>query len=439
MEVAVLLALILLNGAFAMSEIAMVTARKNRLQQFADEGDEGARVALQLSEDPTKLLSTVQVGITSIGILSGIYGEQALATPLAVEIGKIAWLEPYRHAIATGLVVIIVTYLSLILGELVPKRIGQLKAESIARFVSRPMRWVAGLASPFVRLLSVSTNGILRALGVRNMGEPQVTEEDIQALMEQGADAGIFEESEHQMVRNVFRLDDRQLQSLMTPRADIVYLDLEDPWAVNLQRVLQSPYVRFPVCRGGLEHILGFVHAKRMLAIAHQQGEPKLAELVEPALYVPESLTGTELLENFKTARTQSAIVIDEYGHLQGLVTSSDLMTAIVGDLPSPTPGESFAIRRDDGSWLLDGMIATQELKDTLEIDTLPEEERNQYHTLNGMLMMLLGRIPRTGDKAQWSGWLLEVVDMDGRRIDKVLAMPAPLPAEAPASPGGSD
>ncbi len=435
MEVAILLALMLLNGAFAMSEIAMVTARKTRLAQLADDGDEGARVALKLSEDPTRLLSTVQVGITSISILSGIYGEQALAQPLAEQLARYPALEPYRHFIATALVVLIVTYLSLVIGELVPKRLGQLRAENIARFVSRPMRFVERIAAPFVRLLSLSTNGLLRLMGVRHWSAPNVTEEDITALMEQGADAGIFEESEQQMVRNVFRLDDRQLQSLMTPRADIVYLDLENTWATNLQRVLGSRYNRFPVCRGGLEHLLGFIDAKRLLAVAYQQhGDPKLTELVEPALYVPESLTGTDLLENFKSARTGSGIVVDEYGHIQGLVTMSDLMSAIVGELPSPSPGESFAIRREDGSWLLDGMIATDELKDTLELDELPEEDRGQYHTLNGMLMMLLGRIPRTGDKTHWGGWELEVVDMDGRRIDKVLATPMPTaPDEAVA------
>lgn len=436
MEIALLFSLILLNGVFAMSEIAMVTARRNRLQQLADEGDNGARAAIALTENPTWLLSTVQVGITSIGILSGILGEEALAKPLAAQISRIDLLQPWSQPIATGLVVVIITYFSLILGELVPKRIGQMNAESIARILSRPMQLLARIARPFVRLLTFSTEVILRLLGIRTREDSAVTEEDIHALIEEGADAGVVEQSEQEMIRNVFRLDDRQLKSLMTPRTDIVHLDVDDPWPENIRKILSSPFVRFPACRDGLEHLLGFVDAKRLLASTQGGQVPDLAAFVEPALYVPDSLTGTELLENLKAARTQQALVVDEYGHLQGLVTLSDLMQAIVGDMPSPLASDALATRRDDGSWLIDGMIAPQELKDTIEIDELPEEDKNRYHTLNGMLMLLLGRIPHTGDKARWAGWEFEVVDMDGRRIDKVLA--SRHPDSPPADPNGA-
>lgn len=429
MEVALLLILILINGVFAMSEMAVATSRKARLQSLADDGDLQAGEALKLHEHPTRFLSTVQIGITSIGILSGIVGENALAQPFSI------WLSthfpavvPYAHALALALVVIVVTFLSLIVGELVPKRLGQMYPESIARFIAFPMRWLSIIATPFVKVLSFSTDTVLRLMGARSGTGPQVTQEEIQVLMEQGADAGVFEQAEQQMVRNVFRLDERKLTSLMVPRGDVIYLDIHDPIEVNRDKIASSHVSRFPVCRGDLRDVLGFARAKDLLSQALAGKPLDLTQGLQAPLYVPETLTGTELVENFRTAHTPAALVVDEYGEVQGLVTVKDVLEAIVGEFPTPQPEESSAIRREDGTWLLDGVIALPELQDTLELDDLPEGDSDSYHTLSGMLMLLLGRIPRTSDSIEWGGWKFEVVDMDGKRIDKVLASRLPEP-----------
>lgn len=436
MEVALLLILIVLNGLFAMSEMAVATSRKARLQALADDGDLRAHEALKLHENPTRFLSTVQIGITSIGILSGIVGENALAQPFA------AWLTlefpfttAYAHALALALVVVVVTFLSLIVGELVPKRLGQMYPEPIARFMALPMRGLSIAATPFVKVLSFSTDTILRLLGARQSSGPQVTEEEIQVLMEQGADAGVFEQAEQQMVRNVFRLDERKLTSLMVPRGDVVFLDIHDPIEVNRDKIAHSHVSRFPVCRGDLGDVLGFARAKDLLSQTLAGKHLDLTQGLQAPLYVPETLTGTELVENFRTAHTPAALVVDEYGEVQGLVTLRDVLEAIVGEFPTPQPEESSALQREDGSWLLDGVIALPELQDTLDLHDLPDGDSDSYHTLSGMLMLMLGRIPRTGDVIDWEGWRFEVIDMDGKRIDKVLAtrLPDPTPVQTEA------
>jgi putative hemolysin len=426
LEILFLFGLIILNGVFAMSEIALVTARRGRLQGLVDQGDVGAAAALALNEDPTRFLSTIQVGITTIGILSGIVGEAALAAPLAEWLVGLGAERGYAHLGATALVVVVVTYFAIVLGELVPKRLGQMSAESVARRVARPIGWMAAAAKPFVRLLSVSTDVLLQLVGVRNTTANAVTEEEIHQLIKEGTESGVIDEQERAMVRNVFRLDDRQIASLMTPRSDIVYLDLEDPLEENLRKVLDSERSRFPVCRGSLHDIVGIASARRLL---HQsiRGEPiDIAAALDPAVYVPESLTGMELLENFRSSTGHFALVVDEYGEVQGLVTLQDVFESIVGEFSTPRGEDAWAVERVDGSWLLDGLIPIPELKDRLAFNAAPEEELGRYNTLSGMIMLLLGRVPSVSDTVDWQGWRFEIVDMDQHRIDKVLASRIP-------------
>lgn len=423
MEIALLFALILLNGLFAMSEIALVTARKARLQKLIDEGDSAAVAAVKLGEDPTRFLSTIQIGITSIGVLNGIVGEAALAGPLAVWLTSLGLAENIAQLSATGLVVVLITYFSIVVGELVPKRIGQSNPETLARLVARPINALAVATKPFVLLLSVSTQGLLRLLGVKQNNANAVTEEEIHAMLEEGTSAGVIESHEHTMVRNVFRLDDRQIGSLMVPRSDVVVLDLEQSFEVNMARVEASDHARFPVVRSDLNNVAGVVNARKWLSQALRGGDRDLAhQPLQDALYVPETITGMELLDNFRQSGGQMAFVIDEYGEVQGIVTLQDLIEAITGEFSPRDPETSWAVQRDDGTWLLDGHIPVPELKDRLGLDTVPDEERGRYHTLSGLMMLLTGRLPKEGDKVEWELWRFEIVDMDGRTIDKVLA-----------------
>jgi putative hemolysin len=427
-EVFVLLALILINGIFAMSEIALVTARKARLQVLVDQGDRGAQAALALNEEPTRFLSTIQVGITSIGILSGIVGEAAFAAPLTRWLSSLGIDENAARIGATGSVVVIVTYFSIVLGELVPKRLGQIAAESIARRMALPIRGLAVATKPFVRLLSGSTDLILKIFGAGSDATQAVTEEEIHALIEEGSESGVIDAQERAMVRNVFRLDDRQIASLMTPRSSIVYIDLDDGPDDNMRTVTASEHSRFPVVRGGLREIVGVLSARQLLQQLARGEKPNFASGAQPPVYVPESLTGMELLENFRTSSAHMAVVVDEYGEIQGLVTPQDLLEAIAGEFKTPSVEDAWAIQRADGSWLLDGLIPIPELKDRLNFAHVPEEEHGRYNTLSGMLMLLLGRLPHTTDVVDWEGWRFEIVDMDGRRIDKVLAVRLPMP-----------
>ncbi|CAM3268286.1 hemolysin family protein [Cupriavidus taiwanensis] len=431
MEIAILLALILLNGLFAMSEIALVTARKARLQRQIENGDRGAIAAAKLGEDPTRFLSTVQIGITSIGVLNGVVGESTLAQPLGAWLQGFGVSETTAGYVATAIVVAGLTYFSIVLGELVPKRLGQMAPETIARLVARPIGWLAVASTPFVKLLSSSTRLVLRLLGTQVDRGPGVTEEEIHALLVEGSEAGVIEQHEHTMVRNVFRLDDRQLASLMVPRGDVVYLDVEASMEENLRRIEESDHSRFPVVRGGMHDIIGVVSARQLLARRLRGEEADLQAAVQPAVFVPESVTGMELLENFRASGGQIAFVIDEYGEVLGLVTLQDLIEAITGEFKAEAAGEQWAVQRDDGSWLLDGLIPIPELKDRIGLRQVPEEEKERYHTLSGMLLLLLGRLPQIADTVQWGDWRFEIVDMDGKRIDKVLAERLP-PQDGP-------
>ena len=433
MEILFLFALILLNGAFAMSEIALVTARKARLAKLVDEGNSAAIAAVKLGEDPTRFLSTIQIGITSIGVLNGIVGEAALAPPLSKWLMVLGLQESYAQYAGTGLVVVVITYFSIVLGELVPKRLGQSHPEVVAMLVAKPISWLSVATKPFVRLLSGSTRWLLRAMGVKESMGSNVTAEEIAAVLSEGTSAGVIESHEHTMVRNVFLLDDRQINSLMVPRGDVVVLDGALSFAENLKRIDDSDHARFPVVRGTIDNIVGVVNARQLLTKAASGEVPDLLGNVQQPLYVPETLTGMELLDSFRSSDVHMAFVVDEYGQVQGIVTLQDLIEAITGEFHPRNPETSWAVQREDGSWLLDGHIPVPELKDRLGLKEVPEEERGRYHTLSGLMMLLTGRLPRTGEVVHWEQWRFEIVDMDGKTIDKVLATSsAPDRAAAP-------
>ena len=438
MKLLILFLLIILNGLFAMSEIALVAARRARLAKRAQEGDRAAALAMQLGEEPTRFLSTVQIGITSIGILYGVFSEHALSAPLAVLLQDFGLNASLASALATGVVVILITFVSIVIGELVPKRVAQLHAETIARIVAPPMSVLASISRPFVWLLTGATELVLRLLGQRNTAASAVTEEEIHAIIDEGTEAGVIEKTEQAMVRNVFRLDERPIASLMVPRADIVWLDISRPLQENVERLMQSPHLRFPVCRGGLDEILGVINAKQLFRQQQTGDALDLSKGLEDAVYVPESLSGMALLNAFRARNTHIMFVIDEYGEVQGMVTMHDLIESLTGEFQTDNSEEAWSVARADGSWLLDGLIPVMEMKDCLALRSVPDEGKSHYHTLSGMVMWLLGRMPTTGDVVEWEGWTLEVVDMDGKRIDKVLAQRRPeetVPAgETPAA-----
>lgn len=427
MELALLIFLTLLNGLFAMSEMALAASRKARLQVMAETGDSGAQAAMDLHDNPTQFLSTVQIGITSTGVLNGIVGDAAFSEPLSQWLqAMFALHERVAGVTATGLVVMIITIITIIFGELVPKRVGQMYPETVARLVSKPMKLLSSMTKPLVRMLAATTEGVLKLIGIRDNGNRSVTEEEIAAQLEEGLDAGVIEAHEHQMVRNVFRLDERQIGSMMIPRGDIAWLNIEAPMAENLATIAEHGFSRYPVCRGGLDDVVGVATAQQLLHQLTQQKENDLSIGLLPAVFVPETLSGMELLEHFRASDTQMVFVVDEYGEVQGVITLRDVLEAITGEFTPPEADDAWAIQREDGSWLIDGLIPVPELKDRLEMKALPDEDRGRYNTLAGMVMLLLGRLPQTTDCVDWEGWRFEVVDMDGKRIDKVLASRTP-------------
>ena len=422
MDTALVLFLILLNGLFAMSEMALTASRKARLQVMVENDESGAQAAMDLHENPTKFLSTVQIGITSIGVLNGIVGDAAFSGPLS------AWLIGTFHLHAraaevtsTALVVVIITVLTIVFGELVPKRVGQIYPETVARLVAPPMNFLSMVARPLVKSLSVVTEAVLGLMGLGGRAQRGVTEEEIAASLDEGRDAGVIEAHEHQMVRNVFRLDDRQIGSMMIPRGEIAWFDAGDGAEQVLDVMRAHGYSRYPVCRGDLGDVLGIVSAQALLQRA-LSGQPlSLIEGLEAPVFVPETLSGMELLEQFRASDAPLVFVVDEYGEVQGVISVRDVLEAIAGEFNAPGDGDAWAVQREDGSWLLDGLIPVTELKDHLGVKELPEEDRGRYNTLAGMVMLLLGRLPRTTDVVEWNAWRFEVVDLDGKRVDKVL------------------
>jgi len=427
MDFLVIIVLTLLNGAFAMSELALTASRKVRLQTMAEAGDAGSKVALELLDNPTQFLSVVQVGITSIGMLNAIVGEAAFGAGLAAWLqGTLTISAKAAGVTSTVIVVTFITFITILFGELVPKRIGQLYPESVARVVARPMRWIAIIAKPFVRLLSVCTQAMLVLLRVNTADNRAVTEEEISASLEEGVDAGIIEEHEHQMVRNVFHLDDRPLTSMMLPRADIAWFNASDSVADCLKSAGKGgdkgAHSWYPVCRGSLDNVVGTVEVARLLDLGMAHSVP-VEQLAEPALFVPETLTGMELIEQFRVKAARMVFVVDEYGVVQGLITPMDLLEAITGELQPDAQTQAWAVQQSDGSWQLDGLMPVGELKSRLDIeDELPQEGRGRYNTLAGLLMTVSGQLPAKGDHIVCGGWQFEVDVLEGKRIDKVLA-----------------
>lgn len=427
MDFLLIIVLTLLNGAFAMSELALTASRKVRLQTMAEAGDKGAKAALALMDNPTQFLSSVQVGITSIGMLNGIVGEAAFSDGLAAWLQTTITLSDRAAEIsATALVVTCITFITILFGELVPKRIGQLYPETVARVVALPMTWVATGAKPFVRLLSMCTHGMLKLLRIDTTDTRAVTEAEISASLEEGVDAGIIEEHEHQMVRNVFHLDDRHLTSMMLPRTDIAWLDadatVEQALSLASGSAGKGAHSWYPVCRGSLDDVAGVISVARLLERGVRYPYT-IGALVEPAVFVPETLSGMELIEQFRVKSARMVFVVDEYGVVQGLITPHDLLEAITGELQPDAQTEAWAVQQDDGSWMLDGLMPLSELKARLEIEeSLPDEERGRYNTLAGLLMAVSGNLPAQGANIVCAHWLFEVVALEGRRIDKVRA-----------------
>lgn len=429
-EIALILLLILGNGILAMSEIAIVSARKTRLQQWAGEGDVGARRALELAEHPNRFLATVQIGITLVGIFAGALGGATIATGLSERLAEVPLLAASSRQLALLIVVLGIGYVSLIAGELVPKRIALTHPERIASRVARPMLLASVIATPFVRILSLSTDAVLRLLRVQKSGEPPVTEEEIAQLLEQGTAAGVFDEREKDMVTRVFWLADQTVRNVMTPRRRIVWLDVEDPPGRNIEKMSSHRHTRFPVCEGGLDKVLGIVDIKDLFA-RRATGQPLdlRADLRQPLL-VPGDLRTLRLLDMFRSTGIHFAFVVDEHGDIQGVVTLNDIMEQVTGELDGPT--EARMVRREDGSWLVDGSTTMDEVWDALGITERAEEAHREYNTVAGYVISRFGRIPSTGAWFEGMGVRFEVVDMDGWRVDKVLVTRRESPATGP-------
>lgn len=422
-EVVVVLLLILANGLFAASELAVLSARRARLRRLAEAGDRGAGVALELAEDPNRFLSTVQIGMTLVGTLAGVFGGATLGENLAAWLGQALPLGPYAETVGLGAVVIGIASLTLVLGELVPKRLALGHPERLASLSARPLRALSRAAVPAVRALSLATEVVLWPLGARGLRPPAVSDEEVTGLMSEGARAGVFQAAEHEMVKRVLRLGDRRARALMTPRSEVVWVDAADPPEEIRRKVTASPHSLFPVCEGSLDRVVGLLRAKDLLVGGTADGRPGLRGLLRMPLLVYEGTPGLKVLEMFRRTGTHTAIVLDEYGSVEGLLTTNDVLKALVGDLPEGGVGETDpkAVRRADGSWLLDGALPMDELRDHLPVGKTPPGD---YQTLAGLVMLALGRIPTVGDTFDCGGFRFEVVDMDGNRVDKVLVAP---------------
>jgi putative hemolysin len=432
MDFLLILFLILLNAAFAMSEMALTASRKALLNLSAEGGDKGSEAALALLAQPTRFLSSVQVGITSIGVLNGIVGEAAFSESLALWLQGRGLHEHVASIAATAAVVTAITFVTIIFGELVPKRIGQLYPEAVARRVARPMQWVARIAMPFVWLLTKTTAGVLSLLQVDTKRSRVVTHEEINANLDEGLDAGVIDEQEHSLVQNVFDLDGRPLASLMLPRAYVAWLASDESLQDTLRKAAEAGHSWYPVCDGDWTRVQGVVSVSQLLLRQQAMDTPVIPakagihsgwhDLIQPVSFMPETLNAMLLLNQFKQKAERMVLVVDEYGEVQGLITPQDLLQAITGELHTPAQGAASSRKQLDGSWLLDGQLSIQELKNKLEIDALPDEEDERYNTLGGLVMSELGDLPVVGSRVAIDGWHLEVTQMEGRRVEMVRA-----------------
>jgi magnesium and cobalt exporter, CNNM family len=426
-QILIILLFIVINGVFVMSEMAIASSRQARLQQRINDGDKRANSALRLNQDPNMFLATVQIGITLISVLTGAVGGATFAEPLAKILARIPILGNYSESISLGIVVVSITVVSIVVGELLPKRIALHNPELFASTLAGPMIFVSKVFTPLVWLFSRITDGLLRLLGVKPGTEPPVTEEEIHLLIDQGTQAGVFEESEQDMVEGVFSLGDQRVYSLMTPRTDIIYLDINDTVEEIREKIAESELSRFPVRQDSLDTILGIVKARDLLVRSLSGEAIRLKELLKPAFFIPETMFASRALEIFKEKGTELLLVIDEFGGLQGLLTINDILEEIVGQIEMEEPQ---ATQRQDGSWLLDGMLEVDEFKEIFNMKSLPHED--EYETLSGFVMVSLGRMPQSTDQFEWNGLRFEVMDMDGRRVDKVLVTTLPQRAVSP-------
>jgi putative hemolysin len=431
-EIVIILLLVVANGVFAMSEISVVTARKVRLQQRAEEGDRRAELALQLAHAPEQFLSTVQVGITLVGVLAGAYGGARLSAPLAAFLAQFPSVAPYADGLALGVVVAAITTLSIIVGELVPKSIGLRYPESIASWVARPMMWLSRIGGPIVGVLTASTNFIMRLGGFSAVSGPSLTEDEIRAVISEGAEAGVLEPAEESIVQRVFQLGDQRVAAIMTPRVDIEWVDVRSS-VVELREFLMShTHTEFVVCDGDLEHVLGTVRAAELLPAVLKGDALNLRALLRDPLFVPDSMRAFKLLEAFRSSHRHLALVMDEFGAVEGLVSVADLLEGLVGALPGDAKDAAGSIvARSETSWLIDGAAPIAEVVTKFDLE-IPPDEAGAYHTLAGFVMARLGHVPRTADTFEYAALKFEVVDMDGRRVDKVMVTRAPSPQSPP-------
>lgn len=425
-DASLLLGLIILNGMFAMSELALVGSRRARLVQLADSGHAGAARAVALSSDPTRFLSTVQVGITAIGILIGAVGEASIASRLRVGLEEIPVLARHADGLSFTATVIGLTYLSLVIGELVPKRLALTRPELIASVIARPMQILSAIGHPLISLLSVSTDTVLRVLRVRKIKEPVVSLEEFKVLVEQATAQGVFEKTEQELVTNILNLDERTVGEILTPRSDIVFLDIREGMEQSREKLSRAPHSVVPLCDGGLDHVVGFIRSNDVLTRLLRSESLDFGVLASPPLFVPRTVSLMRLLEQFKRTHLPLALVVDEFGDIDGLVSLTDVMSAIVGELAGEPGEEPTVIRREDGSWLIDGMLDLDGVKRAIGLKALAGDEEESYHTLGGLAMRALGRVPRTGDVFEQQGFRFEVVDMDGNRVDRVLVSRRP-------------
>ncbi|HSA84181.1 MAG TPA: hemolysin family protein [Patescibacteria group bacterium] len=425
MEILIVLLLILLNGLFAMAEIAIVSARKSRLKQQANQGNKKAQAALELAQSPNRFLSTVQIGITLIGIFAGAFGGVTIAESLAKQFMTISVIAPYSEALALGIVVSVITYFSLILGELVPKRIALNNPEKIAILVARPMDKLSKISHPLVSLLSISTEFVFRILGLKASTEPTVTDEEVKILLREGTQTGVFEIAEKDIVERTLKLSDKKVNSLMTPRKEIIWLTLDSSYKTIRNKIAKNPHANFPVCRDNLDKVIGVVRSEDMLTNFLLEEKIELQKFIHKPLFIPESMAALKVLELFKKSGIHMALVIDEYGNVQGLLSLTDILEAIVGDIPTINELEEHEItKREDGSWLVDGLVSTDEFKEYFHIKRIPDEKSGLFHTIGGFVMQRLGHIPQTGDNFIFENFRFEIIDMDGNRVDKILIAP---------------
>jgi putative hemolysin len=428
-ELSIVLVLILINGLFVMSEMAIVSARKVRLQQAVNQGSKKARIALDLANNPSRFLPTVQVGITLMVILSGARGESAVSKvlkplfePLALNYFEAKTAEKYSETLASVIAIAIITYFTIVIGELVPKQLALNNPERLSLLVAKPLLWLGKIGSPISNILSMSTDLVVKMLGIRPSSDPEVTEEEIRVMLGQGTEAGMIEEVEQDMMERIMGLGDRKVGAIMTPRPDIVWLDVEDAWSDNCKKIVDSQYSRFPVCKEVVDDILGVVHVADLLSQTIQGQQPSLTSSMINPLLVPESMRGLKVLEQFKETGTHIGMVIDEYGVIQGMVTMNDLLEEIVGDIQDiEQPAPPQAVQREDGSWLLDGMLPIEEFLALFKLENEAIEQRGSYNTLGGFTIVQLGKIPQAADVFDWEDLRFEIMDMDGNRVDKVM------------------